>query len=404
MLVKIADRFGLSWYNRYLLKMLKRPEWLYKAYKKIPLPALSFLPPLEVSGEDVALCERLIAANRKALAPSPSLLEGTSNIWSDIISHHHRELIEPLERGDAKLLAAQLSSMFQKAFMYGISSGNLYESSRSRVGAKIWPLKCLDDLVSLAEYLRVVRTECPEQGATAYAFKDGLDALVGETERALGVCIGFPNVGAPYGVRAGESLITMESPEHIYAALRILQNIKLHLSPERAARPKVVEIGAGFGGTAYWFLKLTGEVESYTIIDLPLVNVLQGYFLSKALGADRVLLYGEGSDGGAATDIVRVWPTHALNSVGGKADVLVNENSMPEMPEQAVTDYLTWARDNLDGIFYSYNQEAFSPVREVPQVLVPEAVRRVGGFRSLNRNHSWLRRGYVEEVYKIDAA
>jgi hypothetical protein len=95
-----------------------------------------------------------------------------------------------------------------------------------------------------------------------------------------------------------------------------------------------------------------------------------------------------------------VWPTHALNSIEDKSiDVLINQNSMPEIPEHVVENYLGWAKNKVAGIFYSYNQEAFSPVEDVPQVLVPEAVARTGGFKRLTRNYSWMRRGYVEEVY-----
>ena len=97
---------------------------------------------------------------------------------------------------------------------------------------------------------------------------------------------------------------------------------------------------------------------------------------------------------------MKVLPTIAIDTLEpSRTDVLVNQNSMPEMPEQAVINYIQWARKNLRGIFYSYNQEAYSPVGGVPQVLVPEIVSRVGGFKLFGRNYSWLRRGYVEEIY-----
>jgi len=136
---------------------------------------------------------------------------------------------------------------------------------------------------------------------------------------------------------------------------------------------------------------------SYTILDLPLINVLQGYFLSKALGESKVTLYGEPKQEGT---VVHVMPTYAINTMNRKdIDVLINENSMPEMPEQSVVDYVQWARNSVRGVFYSYNQEACTIVNGIPPVLVPEIVARVEGFRRLSRNISWLRSGYVEEVY-----
>ena len=81
--------------------------------------------------------------------------------------------------------------------------------------------------------------------------------------------------------------------------------------------------------------------------------------------------------------------------------MLINENSMPEIPEDLVKDYLAWAKTKLTDVFYSYNQEDYSPVHGTPQTLVPKAVAEVGGYKRLSRNYSWVRRGYVEEVYAI---
>ena len=58
---------------------------------------------------------------------------------------------------------------------------------------------------------------------------------------------------------------------------------------------------------------------------------------------------------------------------------------------------------NCDGIFYSYNQEAAAPFDGEPQNVVSEVVARLGGFTALRRDPSWLRRGYVEEVYRFGA-
>ncbi len=393
----LGSPLGITGYNLYLFRSLKRPEWIYRAKGKVPSTKLTFLSTLEVTPQDILLCERLICAYQKSLATF-SEEKGLSGLWSENIRRHYRKLLDPLQEGNARLLASALSSMFKEGFLYGIASGDQYKQALSRLGSRIWSMKCLDDVVSLAEYLGIVRTECPEQGVLGYAFKDGLEQLVDQIEKALGIPIGFPEVGGAYGVGVGQKIITMEAPEHIYAALRLNQAIHRHLPSERAASPGVVEIGAGFGGTAHWFLKLRHmAVRSYTIIDLPLVNVLQGYFLSKAFGEPKVALFGEDR---SPEKLISVFPMTAIQSLGeGSTDVLINENSMPEMPEQVVLDYISWARKNVRDIFYSYNQEAYSPVNGVPQVLVPEAVSRVGGFKLLSRNASWVRRGYVEEIY-----
>jgi hypothetical protein len=74
--------------------------------------------------------------------------------------------------------------------------------------------------------------------------------------------------------------------------------------------------------------------------------------------------------------------------------LLINEDSMPEIPESVVKDYLAWVKPKLTGVFFSYNQETHKE-----QTLVAKAVIEAGGYKRLSRHLSWLRRGYVEEVY-----
>jgi hypothetical protein len=395
---RITHHMGLSYHTIVVSKFLQRPEWMYRDRKNIPPSEFFYSPALPVTADDVVLCERLLAAYAKATEtdlPPDSL----SKIWQIMLARYGK-LFSALNEAKAEGLAATLSTMFKEEFLYGISSASEYTGSQTRLGSKIWSQKYLEDVVALAEYLGVVRTECPQQGVIGYAFKDGLEALVKKIEAAIGISIGFPEVGAAYGIKIGDALITFESQEHIYAALRVNEAIDAYLSPERAAHPHVLEIGAGFGGTGHWLLKIRQNIESYTIIDLPIINVLQGYFLAKVFGASKVSLFGEGDNAGTPPRGIRVWPAHALGSIEDESiDALFNENSMPEIPEHVVENYLGLAKNKVAGIFYSYNQEAYSPVDNVPQVLVPEAVARVGGFKRLSRNYSWLRRGYVEETY-----
>ncbi|HYG09137.1 MAG TPA: putative sugar O-methyltransferase [Pyrinomonadaceae bacterium] len=399
---RIGYKLGLTPYNVYLLKGFKRPEWLYRNRKSIPFHPLYFSPVSEVTAEDIALAGRLLAAYAKATATGAPTSESISKIWTAMLARYGK-LFSALEQGEPEGLAKTLSSMFREGFIVGVGTGDTYPGSQTRIGARIWSQRYLEDLVSLAEYVGVVRTECVEQGSIGWAFKDGVEELVAKIEAAIGMPIGFPNIGAPYGLKIGDALITFEGSEHIYVALRISEAIDSHLRQERAAEPHIVEIGAGFGGTAHWLLKLRRRVGSYTIIDLPIVNVLQGYFLAKAFGAQNVSLFGEEALARTSSININVRPTHALDSIGTDGvDVLVNENSMPEMPQTAVENYLTWAKEKVGGIFYSYNQEAYSPYENVLQVLVPEVVARVGGFKRLSRNYSWVRRGYVEEIYLSD--
>lgn len=406
----LASRIGLTGYNRMLVRSLSHTNWLLPT-AKVPFCPLWFSPTAVDPTRELALCERLISAYREANAYEADSQHRTKGIWNHIQSSMGHKLTLAIENNDLPEVARLLPCMFTQDFMYGISSGPLYRHARNRLGAQIWSLKCLDSLVSLAEYLGVVRTECPEQGVVGHAFVDGLDVLLGRIEHAAGIPLGFPEVGGAYGIRISSSLVTMESPEHIYVALRIRDIVDAlchggncrctgDRGPvQKAPDVNVVEIGAGFGGTAYWLLQLRGLGGRYTVVDLPLTNVLQGYFLARTLGESRVCLFGESVSGHDGALTVRVMPTAFIQHNCEQYDIMINENSMPEMPAETVAGYLEWARKARIHTFYSYNQEAFSPFEGTPQTSVREMVARAGGFRLYSRNHSWLRRGYAEEVY-----
>jgi hypothetical protein len=109
-----------------------------------------------------------------------------------------------------------------------------------------------------------------------------------------------------------------------------------------------------------------------------------------------VCLFGESPKG---TNKFYVLPNIAFESINPGIDVLINENSMPEMTDQIVEDYIRIAKKKVEGMFFSYNHEAHASFTGINQVLVPEIVSRVGGFERRARNASWVRNGYVEETY-----
>lgn len=373
-----------------LRRVFDRSEWLYcsprlslDGYKCSSVSVNS-----HITEEDIQICQRLITAYQKSNGYMESS-EAYSEEWSDNIQAHYGLLSSALKQGDAQHLAKTLSSMFHQSFLWGIASSHLYKTH--------WPwirYNMLEDLMALADCLGVVSAEPDDKGVVRYP--DDLDSVVAKIKSAIGIDIGFPPVGSPYGIKSGDVLITPESPEHIYVALRVDDVIKRHLNSSPSFRPRIMEIGAGYGGLAFWLLTIRKlNVDSYFIIDLPIVNVLQGYFLSKVFGAGCVSFNQEKC---SEKTTFQVLPTYAVRQCQD-IDILVNENSMPEMPEHAVKEYLLYAKDNVRGIFYSYNQELNSQLNNIPQVLVPKVVSEVGGFDRISRNCSWVRHGYVEEIY-----
>jgi hypothetical protein len=373
------------------LEVFDRPWWLYRARGAIPHLDVVFRDPVPPAEPDVALCRRLIDAYVLAQADAPA----PTGMWSHgIFEQRQRELVRALDRGDPTVLAELLAGMFRSDFVLGMAPGSLGVGRRPAMLQRLGSLTTLSKLVSLAESQGVARVENPEQGAAGVGLENGVDALVRSLETHLEISLDFPDVGAAYGVMAAGRLITPETPDQVYAAARLREAIGKHLA-DRPEPLRVVEIGGGYGGMAYWLLRMVDSTVRYVVIDLPVVNVLQGYFLSQALGHTVVSLYGE------ETGPVSIVPGHALSSVETPFDALVNKDSMPEMAPGAASGYLSWARSACNGIFYSYNQEAAASFAGTPQIVVPEVLGQIGGFTRISRDVSWLRRGYAEEIYVI---
>lgn len=388
---------GMSLINYDLLQYTKHYLWILHL-SKVPTLKLVFKDAKPVTKEDIVFCERLIRAYHAAVSNKTQVENTVSRLWKDSLKKYSYKLTCLMESKDAAALAKALSRMFREDFVYGLASGSLVKNCCSPIGRKIWSLKYQDNLVCLAEALGLVRAESPQQGAKVEALKEGADAIAAKIESALGISICFPDIGAPYGVMANQALISMEHPEHLYVAIRAQQAVRDYLK-SRSCPLRIAEIGAGFGGLCYWMFKLRRkEIAAYTIIDLPLINVLQGYFLAGAFGASAVCLYGENNPDA----YISIVPCVSFKTeVTGPIDLLINENSMPEMSDPIVENYIRWAARIVTGIFFSYNHEAYSLVFGKPQVLVSQIINKCGGFKLLSRNPSWVRSGYVEEVYAV---
>lgn len=335
------------------------------------LPPMAFAAPA-IGPDDEAIARRLIAAWRHSAAAAPDAAE--EGMWAARttgFSAFHTALRE----GDAGALVTQLAPLFQSHLAHGIAMGRT-TATLARHAPEIFSAAWCDRLLRLAEALAVEPVRCPEQGD----FTRPLEAVpkVERIEAALGFPLVFPDVGAPYGVRIRGTIVPEHAFSHVYAAWRIRA-----LNPG----PRLAEIGGGFGGLA-WFLR--DAAQSYTILDLPFTNVLQGWFLLKS--GLPVSLAGEPE---ARFRVLPWWEIHR----DARYDLVVNQDSIPEMPPDAAARYVARIR-RVAPLFYSVNQEAAAANTEAfRQGVVPDLVARDGGYRRLSRSLFWLRDGYVEEVY-----
>ena len=349
------------------------------------------------TGEDMAIADRLLAAYRAASAGAPGgAAPERADIWTDLRAGQSR-FESLLNRGDPRELAAYLCNVSRQDAARGIAQGDI-EFRRIQRDAgyrRFLTLIDLDKLVCLAEAVEARAVENPEQGVFGQALHADPSDLIRAIEERLGHDIVPPDVdGGLLKLRTEAGDFSERDLTALYSAHLLRQTLG------GGTRERVCEIGGGVGRMAYWSSRR--GVTDYTIVDLPQVNVVQGYYLLKTLASDRVRLYGEeGVDG--PFDGLRILPAHAISEdMSHEYDLVLNQDSFPEMDPGTVREYLRWIRDCCRGSLLSVNQESKPPYGEgLAHVSVAEMVEEVGGFERRQRFPYWMRKGYVMELYGV---
>jgi len=319
--------------------------------------------------------ERLITAYHKAMA---DYQKPEHDIWA-IIFERQADFFRLLDEKNPKHLAQYLCNMFKEDATIGTAQGK-YEYERMRMVRSYRNYIARhhkDKLVALAEAFGVLPIENPEQGSYGRNIFEDSKTLMDKISAFVGQDITPPDIdGGFYKLKAGNALISERDCTAIYTGHMI-----------RDAK-KICEIGAGIGRTCYWGSRF-GDME-YTIVDLPHINVVHGFYLLKSMG-EAVSLYGE------TPKKIRILPCHKFPDE--KFDLVLNQDSFPEIAENIVIDYLNWIKAHATE-FLSINFESMAPYPGGRHLNVYELTQKVGGLERTARSLFWMRKGYVVERYK----
>jgi hypothetical protein len=358
----------------------------------------SFAPERKPIDVDIEIAIRVLRAWHEA-TPEKSTLQTTSvaDVWDGLAGHYHGELLTILQKKDPFALAEYLCNMSRHGATVGITQGitEFRRISTSRHYREWTGLLTLDRLVALAEAVGVLRMENPEQGRWGENLYEDIDELIHKLQTALGIGIIIPQVeGCLLGLDNKSGRLHFRDLTALYAAWRI------RTITNQLGAASICEIGGGVGRVAYYCAKF--GIKNYAIYDLPLVNVLQGYFLIRSNPDARIVLYGEQVP--AQGHAIRILPGRALEDSSPKSfDVVLNQDSFPEIDRSTVRRYLREIRRSTRTHFLSINHEAETPigVSTLRHLVVADIVDEVGGFERLYRCPCWVRAGYVEELYKV---
>jgi len=174
--------------------------------------------------------------------------------------------------------------------------------------------------------------------------------LLNATPRELVV----PPVGNPWGYVLDDVMIAPKALRYHALATQIRQ------ITSDVPHPVIAEIGAGYGGTAYYLLR-GKEALTYVDFDLPEVLAIAAYYLSRTLPHRRVLLWQPGLNLSASMladyDVILLpnWllPDLPDNSV----DLFLNTFSFSEMPYEVIREYLGHVERSCRGYFLYNNMD-----------------------------------------------
>jgi|ERR1700733_858955 len=166
----------------------------------------------------------------------------------------------------------------------------------------------------------------------AYAICVGLLWQLAETADAVG-CLDLdePAFGHPMPVTLHGRLISQDQALTSFELNRMAEFIPL------AKVRRVLEIGAGYGRLAYFFHKVFPQAQ-YVVADIaPALAVSQNY-LAATLGESNVERFNPSPTFSAPFSFIL--PAQLKDVPDGFFDLVINVNSMDEMPPQIVGEYL----------------------------------------------------------------
>lgn len=368
-----------------------------KHFSKKNIP-YKIVPNIEPTDEDIEISERLLGSYKYCVEIEKQTIERKKDgHWLEV-EKTQSKFLQILDNNNPLELAEYLCNMSRQDATNGTVQGDLeYERiTKDPEYRDFIALMTKDRLVSFAEAIGVLPCENPEQGPWGESIYVDIDLLEQEIEVALGIDITPPFIdGGLLKIVSKKSLFNERDINAMYTAWT-LTNI---LQKKREAR--ICEIGAGSGRLAYWANRF--GFETYTIFDLPRINVIQGYYLLKSLGKDKIVLFGENSDFSSSNKVV-ILPYFHIDKISEKKfDLVVNQDSFPEIDEDSVLNYLKWIKKTSKRFFYSINHESKPPsMGGGKQLNVANLISEVGGYRRESRALYWLRKGYVAEVYSLN--
>jgi hypothetical protein len=294
---------------------------------------------------------------------------------------HHGEAYRLLASEDAAGLADYLRNGLRTPLCAGLG---LEHTLFQRISGQDWRdpvLQIVDCLAALAEAIGALSYEHPG-GQYGQNITLSVPELADRIESTLWFPICRPKVMGNYGIGRDSGMIDSRVPDDAYCAHRI------RFICDDISNTRFMEVGGGFGGMALFALR--AGATRWPIVDLPIMNVVQGYFLIKCLGGNNVRLFGEDNP----TAGIEVLPYWEFFNRARDYSVVFNRFSMTEIQRDRVDEYLAEI-ETRSATFLSINHEIGPP----SHINLHQIIAERGKLECRFRYPYWIRKRFVEELF-----
>lgn len=307
------------------------------------------------------------------------------DMWGHRLRENYFGFEKALLKRDHEKVSQTLRNVCETPLVTGFYLSDILERSGNQEVA--WHI--FDTLVSMASAFGYP-IENPEQGNHSLAELDFEQIFEFVLHHVPALRYPPRAGGGIFGIRTPEGVIAWRDLIAAHNATRVVENL--------GTLPRTVcEIGGGMGGLGYYLARMGTAV---SIFDIPIVSLLQSYFLMTNLGADQVWIYGEDPNPSAK---VRIQPWWELQDMADNAfSLTVNVDSLAEIELGIALNYIDLIHTKTEHLFLSINQESGAwNTDRTRQNIVGDLVATRGGFKRTYRFPYWLRAGYVEELYRV---
>ncbi len=208
-----------------------------------------------------------------------------------------------------------------------------------------------------------------------------------------------PKVGNPFNIIYKGKLISQDLCNSTYEFYSIMDQV------DKKKIQNIVELGAGYGRTAYVFLKVLTTAK-YTIVDIPPALFVSQWYISKVFPNEKIFYYRKFDsfkkvEKEFKSSRIRFLMADQIKLLPKKYfDLVVNISSLHEMRRDQIKNYLQEIKRIGKGFFYTkqwiksrVSDNKFITKNEYP---IPKNWKVVGS-RSPHPVQSW----FFDTLYKI---